>query len=62
MKVTPYNKDETIEMLRARIFKLLMSGECGTLEGEHSAPLFELCGDMTFEQADEAIEAWEATQ
>lgn len=62
MRLTPYNLHEAIEMLRGRALQLLLSEEVVSLEGKHAAALFELVGDMSPEAAQEAINAFAATQ
>jgi hypothetical protein len=62
MKITPYNKDAAIEMLRARAFLLLMSDEVRSLKGENAAALFDIVGDMSEVAAREAIANFEETQ
>ena len=62
MRITPYNQLEAIEMLQARAFLLLMSGEVASLDGELSAPLWDLVGHWNEDDARQAIAAFEATQ
>lgn len=53
---------EAINMLKGRALLLLMSDEVRDLNGGHAAKLFDLVGDMTREEAVEAIKIFEATQ
>lgn len=62
MKLTPYNQQMAIEMLRARAFLLLMSDEVKSLDGEYASALFDLVGDMSDDEARDAIIAFNATQ
>ena len=62
MKITPHNKDAAIEMLRARAFLFMMSGECRGDGGPLGDALWDLVGDMTEREAKDAIAAFQQTQ
>lgn len=62
MVISPHNKDEAIEYLRALAFRLLMSDEVGSLDGEFAKPLWDVAGSMSEADAEHAIKAFEATQ
>ncbi len=63
MMITAYNKDEAIEYLEALAFKLLMSEEVVSLDGEHAKALFDIVGGKYDDnEADRAIIAFKATQ
>lgn len=62
MRITAYNRDEAIDYLRALAFKLMMSNEVASIDGEFASPLWNVCGDMTEHEANLAISAFEETQ
>lgn len=62
MHISPHNKDEAIEYLRALAFRLLMSDEVGSLDGEFAKPLWDVVGDMSEVDAEHAIHSFETTQ
>ena len=49
----------TLNMLKARTFLFMMSDEVPSIRGYHAAPLFDLVGDMTENEAREALVAYE---
>lgn len=50
------------EYLRAMVFKMMMSDEISSIEGEFSSQVFDLVSDQSQQSADEAIAAFDAAQ
>jgi hypothetical protein len=48
------------EYLRAMVFKLMMSDEMPDISGPLASVVFDLVGDQTEAQADDAVRAFEA--
>ncbi len=65
MDITPYNKEDAIVALKARVFLLLMSDEVPSIDGPYASALFDIVGgEFGFDicAAWDAIAAFEATQ
>jgi hypothetical protein len=63
MNITPYNKNEAIEMLRARILLYMMHELKGPIPSDgHGGALWDIAGGMSEHDAELAIRAFEATQ
>lgn len=50
------------EYLRAMVFKMMMSDEMPSIEGEFASQVFDLVSDQSEQGANEAIAAFDAAQ
>lgn len=57
-----YHLHEEYEALKALAFRLLMSDEVPSISGPNASALFDMAGDMSENEAADALRALEATR